>query len=241
MGKYTIVELVVGMLNLGATAIGYALDIKEITHISANWWPLITLSIGILLVAWVIYDNNKQISKLLDARPSICVQILNESHIYYLKIHNNGARGTFEAQIKLSSDDPSVSGFLPYKGYWKNEGKDKSPILNGQDDLLKIAELDSSEVPGGTSQSLKIWYFDPSVNVAYHISTSNYWPGGYIRHPDGSTTAMTKHEYRICVNISSDPKLKEGNFKANYILDFNGLKVDSNSQSISHKKSSQNY
>ena len=245
MEKRNIAKLVGGMLNMIATATGYALDISEVTNISANWWPLITLVIGIILVTWVILDLNGQINRLLDTRPTITIQPISENNIYYLKVHNNGAEGILKAQIDLFAEDPSVGGLKGYDGYWQKANCNESKILPNQYDSVKIAERISSP-PDYNSVHLRIYYYNPklmeslsSTGGEAQCDTASHWIGSTITSPDGSTRPLTKHEYKLCITISASPRLREGVYQGHYILDIDGLRLDPSPQLGSHKEGSQ--
>ncbi len=226
------------MLNLVATATGYALDISEVTHISANWWLLITLVIGIFLVGWVIFDLYQQISKLQDDRPSIHVELAKEYDIHYLKVSNKGAKGTFKAQFELTSKEPSVWQLPYYNGHWRLSSKSEAEILKGQSDMIKVAKSIISSK--GSSVLLRIFFHDEPTKSERYIETSSYWIGAYVEKENGSKKPMTKWDYQLRVSISSSPSLREGVYHGHYRLNVDRLEVDTNSLSTSHREGSQN-
>ena len=228
------------------TAIPLILDVQTVFP---NWnWQyhaLIGFFFFVAFMVWMVWDRQTTISRLLDLMPTILVEPIEENGIYYLKVHNIGAEGILKAQINLSAEDPSVSNLQGYDGYWQKANCNESKILPNQFDCIKIAERISS-APDYNSVHLRIYYYNPklieslsSTGGEVYSNTATHWLGAYIEHPDGSTVPLTKHEYKLCVTISSSPKLKEGVYQANYILDVSSLRIDSNSQLTSRNKGSQ--
>ncbi len=232
MAKWTITKLVGGMLNLVATAAGYALDISEVTNVGHDWWLLITLIIGIGLVGWVVGDLYGQNRKLLDIRPTISVEPVKDNNGYYLKIRNSGAEAVFKAQISLTAEeDPSVGGLSRYDGYWQKANRNEARIFSNQDDYIKIAEriAPPSDL---NSVWLNIFYFNPKLIEVLnntggeaHVKTSTHYVGSYIKHEDGSKTLLEKKEYRLDVSISSSPSLRDGIYKGSFKLDIDNLVI----------------
>jgi hypothetical protein len=205
------------------SAIGYALDIGQITSIGSKWWPLIGFIVFIGLVAWIINDLYQQNNTLLDNKPKITVEPSLEASTLYLRIQNHGPEGLFKAQIELSSeDDPAVQVIGFYQGFWKFGNREESTILKGQEDAIKIAELWSSRSPGPMSQCVNFWYFSKSSNFATYIQSSPHFLGAIITNDDGSTHPLKKHLYILKVKISSSPELRDGYFEKQYTLNVDG-------------------
>ena len=81
----------------------------------------------------------------------------------------------------------------------------------------------SSNPPGPISQHLKIWFFDFTTNATQYIRTQSYFIGGTISDEEGNTRPLTKDEYKISVTISSNPELREGVYKYDYLLTVDGF------------------
>lgn len=239
MVKYLLAKVGGALVIALASAIGYTLDATQLANIGYKWWPLIGFGFFALILLWIIADLYRANNRLLDVHPSISTEIASEADVFYLKVLNKGAEAMFRAQVSLSSDDPDVWCLPHYNGCWKYNNKDETRILKGQTDSLKIAELHSSRMPGPISQHLEIWFFDPKANYAHGVSTSSHWLGATISSPDGSTKPLTKHKYKLCITISATPSLKEDIYEGHLLLDIDGLRFDTTSQSVSHKKGSQ--
>ena len=222
MNRYLAIKVTGAIIFAIASATGYSLDIAQITNLNFKWWPLIFFCIFIVLVIWIFVELHGKINKLLESKPMINVEQFQEGNIYYLKVHNCGAEGIFKAQLKLTSDDFSVSPLSQYNGYWRYGNKADTKILKGQDDFLKIAELHSSGAPGPISEHLYIWFFDESVNYAHYVSTSTHFLGATVTNQNGSISPLTKHEYIFHVTISSSPELKDGTYQSQFIMNIDG-------------------
>ncbi|MCJ7515956.1 MAG: hypothetical protein MUO89_08375 [Dehalococcoidia bacterium] len=224
MPKYFPIKRVAAMIIIAAVqATQWGFNFQQIFGLNIKWLPAVSLPIFLGIVIWTIWDLCKKVERLEDVKPSIDVQQIKEGDTLYLKVHNNGAEATFKAQIQLSSDDPAVQCLPHYSGYWKYGNKDETKILKGQHDLLKIAEVISSP-PDYDSIRLHIFFYDTFSGHARAVSTSSYWIGATLTSKDGSTKPMAKHDYKLCVTISSSPELKEGIFSREYVLNVDDLR-----------------
>jgi len=169
-----------------------------------------------------LVSMESDLKRIQDARPSIEVtpekQTILGGEICYLKVHNNGAEGTFRAQVELSSDDPSVHHLPNYNGSWKYSDRAEAKILRGHNDLLKIAEIKSSP-PHYDVIRIGIFFYDASEDDTRSISASSHWIGATI-----NGKPMSKFDYQLRVTIGSSPELREGTFCKNYILNVDGLR-----------------
>ena len=59
------------------TAVGYSLDVAQITNLNFKWWPLIGFVVFIGLVVWIFIDLHGQINKLIDSKPNILASALS--------------------------------------------------------------------------------------------------------------------------------------------------------------------
>ena len=233
MVKYLWLRVAGAIMLALYTATATALDITEIATLGAKWIPLITFIGFVGIMFWIVYDLKKANEHLLDNRPQITVEPYTDRHTHYLKVHNAGAKGVFNAQIDLTSDDPDVWSLSHYNGYWRYGKKDEARILKGQEDFLQIAELYTSRPPGIISQHLNICYHNPRLaREAPHtggesyVSTSSHWLGATIKKTDGSSKPITKHKYKLHVIISSYPEPRDGIYEGYYVLTVDGLEID---------------
>ncbi len=193
-------------------------------------WSLISFISFVIfagLVIWGLYDRERQIKELKDAKPSISVEPIEDNGVYYLKVNNNGAEGTFKAQIQLKSSSPSDYPLrLPptYDACWNSPEKYEGKILKGHDGYIVMAQRISP--PQTLSINLRIFYYNQSTRQEGQVDTQ-HWIGRYIEHPDGSKQDLPDTEYELSVTISSSPGLREDIFKAKYLLSVDGLHNES--------------
>ena len=227
MRKSLVIKTVGAILSMIATAIGLGRNILGITSLPMSWWPLVTFLVFCGLVGWMIFDLYREKSRLLNDRPSICVEPVKESEAFYLEVDNVGEKGFFKAQIQLEAeDDPQVWTLKNYTGCWRDANREGLEIMKGHDGRIKIAERLSP--PNTNSVYLKIWFFDDKLYAANYISSSTHWIGATIRNAGGETKPMTKHEYKLQVTISADPSLREGVYQGKFRLNVDRLAVDTN-------------
>jgi hypothetical protein len=239
MQKSFKIQAAVALCSAILTVVGIALDIEAITKLPVSWLPLITFVVFCVSVWRMLSDLYSERSRLLNIRPSISVvEPTLEGRIYYLKVHNDGEKGFFKAQIQLEAeDDPSVWKLKNYTGYWKNSNKEGLEIMKGHDECIKIAELVAHT--NSCSEYLKIWFFDHRLYAANCISSSSHLIGATVRNVDGEPRPMTKHEYKLEVTISADPSLREGVYKGRFRFNVDRLELDPDFQPSRHKANSQ--
>ncbi len=230
MVKYLGIRVVAAIMLAAYSAIDIGLNAQGMSGVGKKWVPLVTIIAFVLLMFWIVYDLKRANERLLDNRPKITVQIVEEGDTYFLNVHNEGAEGLFRAQMQLIAEDPAVlelSQLSRYAGCWKLRNGAETRILEGQADLLKVAERYSSRPPGPISQHLKFWFFDGTANSAKYVSTSTHWLGATITSEDGSVRPLTKDEYKLLVTISASPSLREGVYQEQYRATIDGIEVDS--------------
>ncbi len=212
------------MLNLTATAVGYSLDISQVVNIGPKWWLLITLLLGIGLLGWVIVELNGQ----LNEKPSITVRPIKERDSYYLLVTNKGAFASFTAQIKLTSNDPSVlnlSTLSHYQGLWVSPDKIKADIYKGQSARIRIADI----TPDDMGFDMEIYYYQ-NLNIDGKVRTNPYWVGTITNGDTGVTRPLEHPEsHHLLVTISATPGLREGFYRQKFRLDYKGLLPESKS------------
>jgi hypothetical protein len=207
---------VLGAINVAGPLILDAISVLP------NWPWQIHAFIGFVvfsgIITWILVEKQNEINALLDTKPDIIVTVEKANDMYYLKVHNKGEEGTFQAQIKLTSTDHSVACLPEYYSYWKlNNGKE-SKILKGHEDFIIIAEEKSSP-PDFRIVYLKILFYDASTKSMNYVNTSSYYVGGYITDKDGKFKHyMEKPEYNLMVTINATQGLKSGVFQKNFIL-----------------------
>jgi hypothetical protein len=223
MNKGLTIKVIGAIVAALIAAVGYSLDIAQITNLDFKWLPIIAFIVFVGLVTWIFFEISGQVRTLLETKPSITVEPIKQGDRLFLRVNNNGAEGIFKAQIELISDsDPSVLRLGCYQGIWKFGNKDESKILKGHEDLVNVAELYSSKIHEAISQHFKFWFFDKSTNSSNYLSSSSHFLGSTVTRKDGSTHPIEKHLYSLVVTISSSPELKDGYFQKQYTLDADG-------------------
>ena len=184
-------------------------------------------------------DNARtQVVTLQNAKPTISVEPIKMGDTYYLKVTNNGEQAKFSAQITLSSNDPSVlrlSTKSYYQACWDSSTNHEAIVPKGHSASIKLAQLYSSSTPGPISLAWHLFYCAHNNREDY-IHSSSHFVGAKILHPDGSEEPMRPCcEYKLHINISANPSLREGQFESDYLISYQrGLE-----QLSSHKKGSQ--
>ena len=211
------------------SATGFALNVLQVLHYPLTWLPLIGFVIFTVLTFVRLGELYKENTELLNAKPCIEVQPLKEKNDFYLKVYNTGGEGKFRAQVRLSSDDPSVRCLPNYQASWKYSNKEEAEILQKHDDWIRIA---SSEL-GDSAGFLKIWYFDKVHNYTDNITTSSHFWGATITNTKGKTRPLKNKKYTLDVVISSSPSLRGGAYQGKFLLgisEFKQVFPQSNSQ-----------
>lgn len=214
---FTIITNVLTVREIGAV---YGYDIEW------QWFTLGGFIVFLGFVGWWLSDLHNYVRRLESAKPSIEVRPANDLHDYYLEVKNIGSTGTFEAQVELVKGKSYVFG-LPqmYSACWDKTNNNKTQIMKGHKDKLKIATL---EIPARVlSMSLRFYYY-----------SSYYFEGSYvegIRYSDSTSwipgsNQVVVPEFTLRITISSEPSLKEGSFVRNYKLSSSGLEELPNHQ-----------
>ena len=173
----------------------------------------------------VKYDEKQDvIDKLINARPSITVELIKERDTRLLKVKNVGEEAILKAQIELDSGDPSVlqlSNKSYYRACWDNPEKHQATIPKGHSANIKIAELYSSP-PGFNILTWYLFYCDNSNGENYAL-TSSHWVGAYYVNEDGNRSQKPYkpcYEYKLHIIISASPSLREGTFEGDYVVSY---------------------
>jgi hypothetical protein len=117
MVKYLGIRVAGSVILALYTAISTTLDILQKASLNSQWLPVVTFTLFSAIMYWIVYDINRVNTELLNVRPSITVQSIREHDTFYLKVCNEGAEGTFKAQIGLSSEDTTVGYLSNYIGF----------------------------------------------------------------------------------------------------------------------------
>jgi hypothetical protein len=195
-------------------AIGLALDAIQVTGIDTRWWTIIAFVVFCILVVWIVLDLRNKNKELEDRKPTISVTPVPISDFWYLEVTNSGEKGIFTAQVCLfeKEDNTTDSKFIPigarYNALWGNTNSDKSEIMNGQTDIIKIASIRYTD----TAQYFVMKGYDPVKKSSYDV-----------RHIEYEGFRDMVHEQHIQVIISSDPSLKEGPFIQEYSISSKGI------------------
>ena len=227
MNMYTKTSLIGSIISFIVQIVGWSVNAMGISTMFGVQIPFGLIGLGGSIVfagfmSRMVWEGRREIQRIQDARPSIEVMPEKKPMLggerCYLRVHNNGAEGTFRAQVELSSEDPSVHMLPTYQCSWEYSDRGDAKILKGQDDLLRIAKLKSS-APNYQTIVIDILFYEACEDDTRSVSMSSYWVGATI-----NGVPMSKFDYKLRVTISASPELREGIFCKNYILNVDGLK-----------------
>lgn len=206
---------------------GAYLDITNAAPIPM--WVWITLGLAGLMVAPFIAFHKLRLKRdeirtelvsIRDAQPLIEVTPeIDNRDIYYLDVHNVGEYAEFEAQVEVL-EGKSYAFALPttYSAYWDRTQRDKTQIMKGHRDKLKIANLELQT--GVLTASFRLHYYETRYferalieGIEFAVSTS--WIPG--------SDKVVKPCFKLKVTISSNPSMKDGAFSRVYELSPEGF------------------
>ena len=195
-------------------ATGLALDTIQVTGVNTKWWPIVAFAVSCAFVIWVIVDLRNRNRDLENRKPSISVTPVPMENLWYLEVTNNGERGVFAAEVCIFEEKDSSMGskYVPigsrYNALWGNTSTDKSEILNGQSDIIRIASIRHTDA----AQYFVMKAYDPVKKSRYEV-----------RHIEFELFRDSMHPQNIQVIISSDPSLKGGAFIREYSISLRGM------------------
>jgi len=216
---------VVAIMAALIAATGITLDTLQIIGIETKWWTLGAFIIFSVFVIWIIVGLYIKNRELEEQHPSINVKRFIENSKYYLEVTNNGATGTFKAQIKiLVGKEYLKNNISQYWACWEYGKGWESKILRGQNDYIQIASLITKKPQ--ITKYLEIPYYDYSTSTSIITTTGYYEPKVTIVNLD--TRQVKAIEYpkpiiKFKAIISADPSLKEKEVTKTFILNMSGL------------------
>jgi Ca2+/Na+ antiporter len=209
-----IFRAVVALVTALVAATGITLDTLQITQINFRWWTLVAFVLACVFVIWIIVDLNNKIRELENKKPSISVTPEPLEDSWYLEVTNNGERGIFTAQICVfgNKEAPIDSKYSPigtrYNALWGNTNTDKSEIMNGQTDIVKIASIRYAD----NETYFVMEGYDPVKKSSYDVRHIEY---------EGFRDLLKQQIIQII--ISADPSLKDGAFIRDYTVSLKGI------------------
>lgn len=184
------------------TAGSYVYPIPLPPDILQKWGFLIFFAIFCIYMVWYVHSQNEEIKGLKNEKPSISVVACNVNDESYIEVTNNGEKGIFEAEAYIVRDKGSHIA-EKYYPIWRKTNENKSKILHGHSDTIKIASI----------------RFTQTENIfelhAYSVANKTV---GTVRSIEYTQLIAkgTKPNFIIQINISSDPSLKEKAFIGAY-------------------------
>ena len=128
-------------------------------------------------------------------------------YLGFIRVWNRGAAATFRAQIQLTGEDVGRDAGGIYDAYWNQSADSEVKIFSGHQAVLHVAD-------GGGPRSAS---GDEEVALVF-------------LHPDGSRGQFMwswgmpgPKQFFLRVTISSEPKLRDGEFVRTYTLGPLGL------------------
>jgi hypothetical protein len=147
-------------------------------------------------------------------RPSITVTVINDPRCrMYLEVLNSGEYGEFQAQIEMLDGRSFVHGIVrapaTYTGYWERTAGPMAKLPQGHKDRLMIGTWDvDHRVP---LMSMIMYFYDAQKQELASYGTTSWLPG--------AGTGTIPPSFRFRITISSVPRMKDGAFVGEYIVD----------------------
>jgi len=203
-----------------ASIAGIIINFVQGTIIPSWVWAAIGF-LALLIAQFVAFHRVRVDRDRLQRQPAPAIEVTPkiDYHDIYLDVHNIGEYAEFEAQVELL-DGRSFAYALPqiYSAYWDKTKRDKTKIMKGQRDRLKIANL---ELPTRVlSESFRLHYYETSyfegvpVEGIRSVDSTSWIPG---------SDQVAKPRFKLKVTISSNPSLKDGVFSRVYELSPDGF------------------
>jgi len=195
-------------------AIGLALDTIQVTGINTKWWTIIAFIVFCAFITWIVIDLRNRNKELENKKPSISVKPMVIDDLWYLEIANNGERGIFTAEVSVfdeedNSMEPKYQSIgSKYNALWGKTNTDKSEIVNGQSDIVRIAAITYT----ATAKYFEMKAYDTIKKCPYSVKHIEF--DGFRDHT---------HQQEIEVTISSDPSLRGGPFIRWYSISLSGI------------------
>ena len=194
------------------TSAGITLDTLQVTGIDIKWWTLVAFGVFCFFIIWIIVDLAGKNRELKNKKPSISVTPMPMDDVWYLEVTNNGEKGIFTAQVCVFVEEEAGSKYVPigsrYNALWGKGNTDKSEIMNGQSDIIRIASIRYTD----TAQYFVMKAYDTAKKSPYDVRCVEYEGFGDLLY-----------QPIIQVILSSDPSLKGGAFIREYSISPKGI------------------
>jgi hypothetical protein len=82
VNKYLVIKVLSAIIFAIVSAVGYSLDIAQITNLNFKWWPLIGFCIFFGLVTWIIIELYIKINRILNSKPRLEFQEKRETPLF---------------------------------------------------------------------------------------------------------------------------------------------------------------
>lgn len=164
---------------------------------------------------------SQRVEQLEEARAQLDIQVIIEpySNMMCLEVTNNGERGELQAQIEILEGRHSMHGInrptLPaYTGYWERSAGPVAALPQGHKDRLLVGRREMAY--GLVLYSYEFFYWDAREQCMKTYGTTSWVP------LEDSGSIPPYFVFRI--TISSTPKMKDGPFVRDYVVDANLLR-----------------
>ncbi len=197
-----------------AAGTGITLDIFQITQIDFKWWTLVAFLVSCGFVISIIVGLNNKNRELENKKPQISVKPMLIDDMWCLEVANNGEMGTFTAEASVfGEDDNSIEPKYQligskYNALWGKSNTDKSEILNGQSDIIRIAAIAYTD----TVKYFEMKAYDTIKKCSY-----------LVRHIEFDGFRDYTRQQNMQIIISADPSLKGGAFIREYSINLSGI------------------
>src|SRR4030042_745176 len=187
---------------------------RNYPYIDPRWIYLVFFLIFCGVMYWIIHGLYENIQDLESKQTLLDVRPITYWDDHLLSVTNNGECGIFSAQISIL---PSNTGNIKndilalhtgYTALWGSTKTGESEIKKGQSDSIKIATVRITK----TTTSLDLIGYDVANQSPFTALSAAWTP---------SVKNISKPEYWLQVNISSDPSPKGGAFVRNYKVGLN--------------------
>lgn len=185
-------------------------------------WALVVIGLlGLFIAQFLAFHRVRVERDRLRGQPAPIIEVTPKMdyHDIYLDVHNIGEYAEFEAQVELL-DGKNYALALPqiYSAYWDRTKRDKTKIMKGHKDRLKVANLEIA--PRGLLMSFRLHYYETSyfegvpLERIKSVNSTSWIPG---------SDQVSKPCFTLKVTISSNPSLKDGVFSRAYELSSEGF------------------
>ncbi len=182
---------------------------KSFPNIDIRWINLIFILIFIAVMYWILHELYTHLEESENKKPLISVVPKQILDLWCLEVTNSGAKAIFSAVVIIVPKQTNIIGER-YDALWAKTMTDKTELMNGQNDVIKIASIKFTD---------SIQYFEMKA-----YDTIKKAPG-LVRHIE-YMQFVNKVHMNIQVIISSSPVLKDSktfirtyNIGSHYIME----------------------